>query len=197
MRNFVEKQILELGLSFSKVNYNTMGALRLSLVSCAKRKSTIILSAVGKNTGIAQKFVSSLISASISARFLHSNDALHGEMGMVKPGDVVVMVSKSGKTEEILSLASYLIKIPHLEIWLLTCSPDAVKDSIFSNILYIPMDNEGDPWNLLPNNSSTIFLITLQALFLALLKDLKITQSLLTTNHPGGVIGKILLKQNK
>lgn len=149
----------------------------------------IIASGLGKNVPICEKFEGTMISAGMDARFLHTNSAVHGDMGMVKPGDLVIILTKSGSTDESVYLVNLLKKRKGVNLWLLSCNEHSILADSMDKRLIVPLDHEGDPWNIMPNNSTTLYLIILQQLAMQLIKRMGITLENFKPNHPGGAIG--------
>ena len=149
----------------------------------------VIASGLGKNVPICDKFVGSMLSMGMDAGFLHTNSAVHGDMGMVKPGDLVIILTKSGSTAESVYLTDLLQKREGVNLWLLSFKHDSVLDKKIGKSLIIEMEHEGDQWNILPNNSTTLNLIVLQAVAMELSKRMGITLEDFKPNHPGGAIG--------
>jgi D-arabinose 5-phosphate isomerase GutQ len=159
-----------------------------------KSGNSIIVSALGKNVPICEKFVGTLNSLSIKSNFLNTNSATHGDLGMINQGDLIIVLSKSGDTDETIVLLRLLKKIK-AKVWLLTCSEDPNIKELIKNFIVIKILHEGDPWNIIPNVSSLAFLIFLQALSMKLIDKLAISLKSFKRNHPGGSIGKILNKK--
>ena len=148
----------------------------------------IIASGLGKNVPICEKFVGTLNSLGIDARFLHTNTAVHGDLGMVGKNDLVLLLSKGGNTYETVALAEYLKK-RGTNTWLLTFYDDCKSAEIVDKLLVLHLIEEGDVWNIIPNNSTTIYLIMLQGIALEICKRKGITLDEFKMNHPGGGIG--------
>lgn len=151
----------------------------------------IIVSGLGKNVPICEKFVGSMISLGMDAAFLHTNSAIHGDMGIVKDGDMVIILTKSGETCESIYLAKRL-KEREINRWLLTFEKNSTLTKEIPNSIILELRDEGDMWNIMPNNSTTINLIVLQGLCMQIAKKRKLTISDFKRNHPGGHIGEIL-----
>jgi len=152
---------------------------------------TIIATGLGKNVPICEKFVGTLLSVGISARFIHSNDALHGDLGAVRSGDVVLLLSKSGETQESVA-ATIQMKKKGAIVWLLTYSKESTLSRVADKTLVLHLDHEGDPRNIVPNNSTIGFLFMLQGLAMELIDRLGVDLESFAQNHPGGHIGQIL-----
>ena len=130
-----------------------------------------------------------MISLGLDAQFLHTNSAVHGDMGMVKPGDVLIILTKSGSTSESVYLVDLLKKREGVKLWLMSCNEHSILAESMENALIVPLQHEGDSWNIVPNNSTTLFLIILQTLAMELIKRMDITLEMFKPNHPGGAIG--------
>ena len=162
------------------------------ITDCAdtlKSGHKIIASGLGKNVPICEKFEGTMLSLGLEAQFLHTNSAVHGDMGMVKPGDLVIILTKSGSTEESVYLADLLEKREGVRLWLMSCQARSPLADRLERKLIVPLEREGDPWNVMPNNSSTAFLIVLQTLAMQLVKRMDLTLEDFRRNHPGGAIG--------
>lgn len=160
-------------------------------VETLKRGNKIIASGLGKNVPICDKFVGSMLSMGLNANFLHTNSAVHGDMGMVKSGDLVIILTKSGSTAESVYLADLLSKREGVNLWLLTFKKHSVMSEKMKSLV-INLEHEGDMWNIMPNNSTTLNLIVLQALAMNIAKKMELTIEDFKPNHPGGAIGSQL-----
>lgn len=154
----------------------------------------IIVSGLGKNVPICEKFVGSMVSLGMNACFMHTNSAVHGDLGIVRDGDLVILLSKSGKTAETVYLAE-LLKARDVKLWLLTFSRKSILIETIADCVILDLEHEGDPWNVMPNNSTTINLMVLQGLVMELARRQQIDISVLKSNHPGGHIGKLLRRE--
>lgn len=151
----------------------------------------IIASGLGKNVPICEKFVGTMNSYGLDASFLHTNTAVHGDLGIVKDGDLVILLSKSGNTAETIVLAHHL-QDRKCETWAITFSEHAQVCGCVQNTLLMELEHEGDQWDIVPNNSTTAYLIVLQAIAVELANRFNISKEQFGQNHPGGNIGKRL-----
>lgn len=151
----------------------------------------IIASGLGKNVPICEKFVGTMLSLGKSAFFLHTNSAVHGDIGMVQDGDLVIILTKSGETAESVYLYQQL-KQRDVTLWLLSFEQESTLAKAMENSLILELDHEGDMWNIMPNNSTTLNLIILQSVAMQIARDMNITLDDFKRNHPGGHIGKVL-----
>ncbi len=157
-------------------------------VEVLKNGGKIIASGLGKNVPICEKFVGTLNSLGIDARFLHTNTAVHGDLGMVGKQDIVYLLSKGGNTYETVALAEHL-KNRGTDTWLMTFSEKSKTSEVVDKRLIMHLINEGDEWNIVPNNSTTVYLMVLQGIAIEIAKRLGVTLDEFRVNHPGGGIG--------
>ena len=159
-------------------------------VNCIKNGGKIVASGLGKNVPICEKFVGTLNSLGIDARFLHTNTAVHGDLGMVTDKDIVIVLSKSGNTIETVDLITHLLN-RGTNTWLFSFGKTGKSAKMLSDdkILMLELDNEGDEWDIVPNNSTTVNLIVLQGIAIEVGKRMGITLDDFKQNHPGGGIG--------
>ena len=148
----------------------------------------IIASGLGKNVPICEKFVGTLNSLGIDARFLHTNTAIHGDLGMVGKKDLVFLLSKGGNTHETVALAQQL-KNRGTNTWLMTFNENGKSAEVVEKQFLMRLANEGDEWDIVPNNSTTVYLIVLQGIALEIGRRKGVTLDDFRVNHPGGGIG--------
>ena len=178
--------------SLKAIDENQMSDM---ISQCAKSLNDghkIIVSDLGKNVPICEKFVGTMISLGLNAEFLHTNTAVHGDMGMVHSGDIVIILTKSGSTTESVYLTNLLKRRDNVKLWLMSCNKNGILAETLENKLIVPLEHEGDLWDIVPNNSTTLFLIILQTLAMKLAKKQNITLADFKANHPGGAIGEKL-----
>lgn len=186
---YFEKTMNQLEDALMGVSMAEMDRLITECEATLKSGHKIIASGLGKNVPICEKFEGTMLSAGMDARFLHTNSAVHGDMGMVKPGDLVIILTKSGSTAESVYLVDLLKKRKGVNLWLMSCNEHSTLADSMEKKLIVPLEHEGDPWNIMPNNSTTLYLIILQQLAMQLIKRMDITLDMFKPNHPGGAIG--------
>ena len=156
----------------------------------------IIATGLGKIVPICDKFVGTMLSLGLNAGFLHSNTAVHGDMGMVHSGDLVIVLTKSGATAESVYLVDLLKQRKGVKLWLLSFNEHSVLADSMDNKLIIKLEHEGDLWNIVPNNSTTLNIIVLQAVAMKLSKRLELSiEDDFKPNHPGVSIGLTLIHE--
>lgn len=174
--------------SVESIDENVYDQVIEECIDVLKNGGKIIASGLGKNVPICEKFVGTLNSLGIDARFLHTNTAVHGDLGMVGKNDIVFLLSKGGNTYETVALAGYL-KERGTATWLMTFTDKCKSAELVEKKLIMHLINEGDEWDIVPNNSTTVYLIVLQGIAIEIGKRLGITLDDFRVNHPGGGIG--------
>ena len=154
-------------------------------------KGNVIVSGIGKSANIAQKIVATLNSTGTTAVFMHAADAIHGDLGIIRDNDVVVIVSKSGETPEIKVLIP-LIKIRKNNLVAIVGNRESYLAKQADFVLDTTVPREACPNNLAPTSSTTAQLVMGDAMAVALLKMRGFTAQDFAKFHPGGALGKRL-----
>jgi len=160
------------------------------LQSCAGR---VIVTGMGKSGIIARKLAATLSSTGTSALFLHPAEALHGDLGIVQSGDVVVALSQSGETEELVRLLEAIRRIG-ARIIAVTGRPQSTLGQASDVALGCHVEEEACPMNLAPTASTTAALALGDALAMALSKRKGFRAENFADLHPGGRLGKRLMR---
>lgn len=157
-----------------------------------KCKGRVIVTGLGKSGIIAQKIVATLNSTGTPAIFLHSADSIHGDMGMIQKRDLVICISKSGDTYELIQL---LLAIKQFDVKIISIvgDVDSKLKELSDVIIDASVEQEACPYNLAPTTSTTAALVIGDALAVALLKKKDFTKEEFAMLHPGGILGKKLL----
>ncbi|MEZ0121928.1 MAG: KpsF/GutQ family sugar-phosphate isomerase [Candidatus Reddybacter sp.] len=155
-------------------------------------KGRIIVTGMGKSGHIGNKIASTLASTGSPAFFVHPGEASHGDLGMITRDDVVVAISNSGNSAEIITL---LPLIKRLDIPLISMTGD--RQSLLADAANVNLDvsvnEEACPLNLAPTTSTTVTLVMGDALAIALLEARGFTAEDFAFSHPGGALGRKLL----
>lgn len=194
MIKYFEKQLAEFEHSIHSLDGEIFEHWVDEAVKTLKTGHKIVVSGLGKNVPICEKFVGSMVSMGLEACFLHTNSAVHGDMGLVKSGDMVVILTKSGETEESIYLEK-LLKKREVNMWLLTFERESTLTREIPNHVVLDLKHEGDLWNIMPNNSTTLNLIILQGLAMQVAASMGLKLEQFKENHPGGRIGELLHDQ--
>lgn len=159
-------------------------------------KGRLIVTGIGKSAIIAQKIVATMNSTGTPSMFLHASEAIHGDLGMVQPGDVVICISKSGNSPEIKVLVPILKRFGNTLIGMTgNITSFLAKGSDY--ILNTTVESEACPINLAPTNSTTAQLVMGDALAICLMEMRDFKSEDFAKYHPGGALGKKLLLRVK
>jgi arabinose-5-phosphate isomerase len=165
-------------------------------VDCVARavseRLKVVVVGIGKSGNIGQKIAATLTSTGSTAVVLHSVDALHGDLGIINDGDVVLALSYSGETEELLHLLPALKRFS-VTIISFTASPRSTLGRYSDIVLNVKVPKEACPFNLAPTSSTTAMLAMGDALAMALLDARGFSKEKFAKHHPAGAIGRALL----
>lgn len=159
-------------------------------------KGKLIVTGVGKSGHVGEKIAATLASLGTPSFFLNPLDAYHGDLGMIAKGDVVMAISYSGNTDELLRFIPLLID-RHIPIIGVSGNPDSLLAQYSDCHLNIAVDHEADPLNLAPTSSTTTTMAMGDALACALVHLRNFKPSDFAQFHPGGSLGKRLLSTVK
>ncbi len=154
-------------------------------------KGRIVFTGVGKSGIIARKIVATMNSTGTASIFLHPTDALHGDLGMVRKDDIVILISKSGHTEELIQLIPMLKRINVILIGMLG-EIDSRLAKECDIVLNVSVKEEACPYDLAPTASTTAALVMGDALAITLLELKGFSKEDFGMLHPGGSLGKRL-----
>ena len=152
----------------------------------------VVVTGVGKSGIVGHKTAATLASTGTPAVFLNAAEALHGDMGLICEGDVVILVSNSGETEELLGMLPSLREIGVRTIGLLG-KPEGSLGSNLDLVIPLEIGEEGDALNLAPMCSSALALIAGDALAATLQAERGFSEEEFAVLHPGGALGRRLL----
>ena len=191
MRAYFHEILETIGRSMESMDAGVFERLLDDCQRTLARGGKIVVSGLEKNVPVCDKFVGTMNSMGLSACFMNTNSAVHGDLGMVDPKDLVIVLTKSGETVESVYLTS-LLKKRGAALWLLSFSRESTLTREIPDHLILDLDHEGDQWDIVPNNSTTVNLIVLQGLAIALSERMGVTLQQFKGNHPGGHIGEQL-----
>ncbi len=159
------------------------------LYSC---EGKVVVTGLGKSGLICRKVAATLSSTGTPSFFLHASDGIHGDLGMVKERDVVLAVSNSGETEELLKLLP-IIKRMGLKLIVMTGNPNSALSRTADVILNVAVKEEACPLGLSPMASTTAAMVVGDALAVILLEKRGFKEEDFALRHPGGILGRKLL----
>ena len=157
----------------------------------AECNGKVVILGVGKSGIIGQKIAATMTSAGTAALYLHPSDALHGGLGIVQTNDVVIVLSNSGETDEIVAMLPYL-KNRDVAIVAIVGNLNSTLARRADVVLDASVDKEACPLNLAPTTSTTVALAIGDALAMTVMKVKGLTSDDFAVNHPAGRLGKRL-----
>ncbi len=190
-RRVIELEIAELQRLLERVGCDfekAIDALRLALENGRK----IIVVGIGKSGNIGSKLAATLNSTGATAAVLNCQDALHGDLGLVDDGDVVIALSYSGDTQELIDVLPHL-KRSRISLIAITGGVDSVLAKAADVVLDVNVEREACPLNLAPTSSTTNMLVLGDALAMVLLESRGFKKEDFALLHPGGSLGRALL----
>jgi arabinose-5-phosphate isomerase len=162
------------------------------IIEALKRRGKIIIAGIGKSGNVGHKICATLTSTGSTSVLLNSVDALHGDVGIVNDGDVILALSYSGESEELLNL---LPALKRFSVTIISMTGGA-KSSLARHsdiVLNVRVPKEACPFNLAPTASTTAMLVMGDALAMAILQARGFKQSDFAKYHPSGAIGRAML----
>jgi arabinose-5-phosphate isomerase len=166
------------------------------MVETLHRRGKVVVVGIGKSGHIGAKIAATLTSTGSTAVVLNSVDALHGDIGVLTDGDLVLALSYSGESEELLNLLPALKRFS-VKVVSLTGVPRSTLGRHSDVVLNVKVPREACPFNLAPTSSSTAMLVMGDALAMAVLQARGFKRQDFAKHHPSGAIGRALLLQVK
>ncbi len=154
-------------------------------------RGKVIFIAVGKSGHIAKKIAATFASTGTPSFFIHGTEAVHGDLGMIEKNDICILISNSGKTQEVIQCIPHIKKIGAITIAMTSQSTSPLAINCNYKLIY-PAVEEADPIHCAPTSSSTITLVFGDALACALMEKNKFTSANFLKFHPGGSLGEKL-----
>ena len=159
-------------------------------------RGKIIITGVGKSGHIASKIAATMASTGTPAFFVHPGEACHGDLGMIESKDLIIAISHSGESSEIMTILPICMR-RGIKIITITSNPNSSMAKIADIHLCTYVTEEAGPLNLAPTTSTTVTLVLGDALAIALAEKRKFTKEDFAASHPGGALGKKLLTLNE
>lgn len=157
-----------------------------------KSEGRLIVSGMGKSGHIGKKVAATLASTGTPSFFIHPAEAFHGDLGMIRPSDIILLISNSGETEEVIKLIPSLRRFGN-KIISIANAPDSTLAKNSDVYLNIFVEKESCPNNLAPTTSTTVTLALGDALAVSLMKERNFQPEHFAAFHPGGSLGRQLL----
>jgi arabinose-5-phosphate isomerase len=190
-RRVFEIELAEASATAARLDSQFIFAVDL-IRDALERRNKVVVLGVGKSGTIGEKIAATLTSTGSTAVVLNSLNALHGDLGIVADGDVVLALSYSGETQELLSVLPAVVRFG-LPIIALTGDKNSTLAKAASAVLDVSVSQEACPLNLAPTSSTTSMLILGDALAMVLLESRGFRKEDFAKYHPGGSLGRSLL----
>lgn len=188
VQELLRVESLAIAQTASRLNPQQVDRVVEMLATC---KGKVLIVGVGKSGIIGQKIAATMTSVGTAALYLHPSDALHGGLGIVDSNDVVIVLSNSGETDEIVAMLPYLTN-RQVGIVAIVGNLNSTLARRADAVLDASVDQEACPLNLAPTTSTTVALAIGDALAMTLMKVKGLTQDDFASNHPAGRLGKRL-----
>jgi arabinose-5-phosphate isomerase len=161
-----------------------------SILSLPFETNKVVTMGVGKSGFIARKIAATMSSTGTKAIFINPAEAVHGDIGIVSKGDIVIAISKSGKSQEILNIIPTLRGIGISRLVSIVADKESPLAKESSAVLLTPVEEELDKYNIVPTSSTTAALVMGDALAIAIMHGLNFTNQDFSKFHPGGSLGR-------
>lgn len=197
MKNFIEETTIN---NLITQEIDALKCLKLGLQKAVlpqvldlmqNTQGRIVFTGMGKSGIIAQKIVASLSSTGTPSIFIHPAEASHGDLGMITAQDIVMAISNSGESKELVDILNYCKRFA-IPIVGITKNPNSTLGKYSNYVLPLPTTPEADPLGLAPTCSTTATLVLGDILTVALMERKKFTKKDFQIRHPGGKLGAIL-----
>ncbi len=156
------------------------------VLNCTGR---VVITGVGKSGAIGRKLAATFASTGTPSLFLHANEGLHGDLGMVAPGDVLIALSYSGRTDDLMGILP-VVKSMNVPVIARTGNPNSFLGSHADVVLSTAVEKEACPLNLAPTASTTATLAMGDALAICAMTERRFTSEDFARFHPGGTLGR-------
>jgi arabinose-5-phosphate isomerase len=189
VKSILREEIVGLEMLHDFVDDSIISAIDLLY---SKRDGHVIVSGIGKPGHVGRKISATLASTGTPSFFLHPGEASHGDLGEISQDDVLLVLSLSGDTQELIPMLSYANRF-NVAIVALTSNPNSVLGKSATVKVLMPQINEACPYNLAPTTTTTMMMAIGDAIALSLLKRKEFNRDDFKKLHPGGTLGKRLL----
>jgi arabinose-5-phosphate isomerase len=191
--NDIAKEVFEIESSaISQLSQQLTPAFSDAVTAIQHSKGKVILSGMGKSGLIGRKIAATLSSTGTPSFFIHPGEAYHGDLGMIEPEDIMLLISYSGETDEVLRLIPFL-RAQDNTIISMSSNPSSTLAQHSSYHLNIAVTKEACPLHLAPTSSTTATLVMGDALAVALMKARDFQDKHFAKFHPGGTLGRRLV----
>ena len=186
LKKYFHKQQSSLNYFFQNIDTQGVEEILELFLAC---QGTLLFTGVGKSGHIAEKIATTILSTGTRALYLPPMNAMHGDVGIVQKNDLLVVLSKSGESEELMHVLS-AVKARGVKTIVWTSNKESRLARECDLLCYLPLDKELCPFNLAPTTSSLLQLLLGDVIAVALMEQKKFTLSDYAMNHPAGRIGR-------
>ena len=186
LKDLITAQRESLDFFFDQVDLESIEKI---IETCLKARGLIVLTGVGKSGIIAEKIAATLMSTGTRSLYLPAANFLHGDIGGIGSDDVVIMLSKSGKTQELVEIIPHLKKKGASLVAVVSEVGSGIATAV-DQVVELPLLKELCPFDLAPTTSTAVQLLFGDLLAMSLMQEKGFTLDLYADNHPGGAIGK-------
>jgi arabinose-5-phosphate isomerase len=191
-KDVLQIEAKELLQATNNINHNFIKAIELIY----QTKGKLIITGVGKSGLVASKIAATMSSTGTSSFFLHPTEAMHGDLGMIGQEDIVLAISYSGESEELVQILPHLKRF-NIPLIAMTSDPHSTLSKYADVFLNIKINQEACPLNTAPTSSTTLTMALGDALAIALMKKRNFKKEDFASFHPGGSLGKKLFIKAK
>ncbi|MBS0653950.1 MAG: SIS domain-containing protein, partial [Verrucomicrobia bacterium] len=186
LKNILEQQKQYLDHYFHTLDLNQVERV---VDACSRISGLIVFTGVGKSGIIAEKIAMTLISTGTKALYLPPTNFLHGDIGILSENDMLVLISRSGETEELLNLLPFARK-RNTRLLAIVSNPQSRLAKMCDQFVNLPVEKELCPFDLAPTTSTAVQMLFGDLLSVALMRMKQFDLSTYALNHPSGSIGK-------
>lgn len=184
--NYFKSHITSIENTFKNIDFKLVDQLIDHILNC---NGKVFMTGVGKNGHVAAKAASTFSSIGVPVFFLNPVDSVHGDMGVITDDDIIIAISKSGNTEELVTFLHHVHE-KNCKIISVHSSKDNQSLSYSTYDIFLPIDKEADHLNIVPTTSIAVYTIFLQSIACEISRRKNLTIEQFVSNHPGGSIGK-------
>jgi arabinose-5-phosphate isomerase len=188
IKKFIDSHLHHISKSLSNIDEQKIIHLTNTINQCS---NNIFFTGVGKNGHVMEKASSTFNSMGIKTYFINPVDAVHGDMGKVNKNDLIIALSKSGNTDELINFLYHVSKITK-NIFLIHSNKDNKCLNFSTNDLYVNITGEADHLNTIPTVSIVVYTILMQSISCEIGSNKNLTIPEFVKNHPGGSLGKLI-----
>ena len=187
VKEFYKVQLESIKKSLEELEFDKVDEFVNLLINC---EGKIFFTGIGKNGHVAAKAASTFSSIGVPCFFINSVDSVHGDMGVIKENDILVAISKSGNTDELINFLHYVRRKDCKIVSIHSNSGNKISEYAYLDI-NLHVDREADHLNIVPTSSIAIFTVFMQSIACEISHRKNLTLDQFIFNHPGGSIGKL------